>query len=531
MDLQLSNKIKGWLYGVWLALIAGFAGVHALHLRADFPNYSPWFSDWAKYTDEGWYGAAAIRAHLFGHWFHAGDLNTAVALPVWPFLEWLLFFFTGVTVEAARGLAVCFFFANLVLVYLLLRHRAPRWVGLLALSLMVTSPFYYCFSRLAILEPSLTFWTLMALNLAVRLKRFRSPVCAGALLGLLFVVMMLTKTTAVFLVPALAWAAACTIWPDWRKALRVAVATAGVSALLYGGWLALVRHAGLMEDYHYLFFINKYPKPREFYWPLISFGWSFHGGWWMGRALFTLGLLVLLGAVVAHKRIWGRGLLTDPVFGASVLAAGGYIGFMAIQNHPQPRYFAVVALFVFILIAQGAAALLDDCYGPGGARRRICGLAMIAVVLAVVLNGAFCVIHFALHPTYTFATAVEQMTHYIDAHPNGNRQLLSISDDEITLFTHLPGICDDFGTRDLVARSVSENPGWYAAWNDLDPGTLEDLHTHFSLEQVADFPAYDDPERNHLVLFKLHRLARPRDYGDADLRNPLPEDSIQVPIE
>ena len=50
-----------------------------------------------------------------------GDFNPAVALPVLPFLEWLLFFATGVTPEAARGLAVAFFFADLVLSYLLMR--------------------------------------------------------------------------------------------------------------------------------------------------------------------------------------------------------------------------------------------------------------------------------------------------------------------------------------------------------------------------------------------------------------------------
>ena len=94
---------------------SGFAALHAWHLRADFPNGSPWIFDWAKYTDEGWYGAAAIRAHLFGHWYMAGDFNAAVALPVWPFVEWVLFFFTGVTVEAARGLAVGCFFASLAL--------------------------------------------------------------------------------------------------------------------------------------------------------------------------------------------------------------------------------------------------------------------------------------------------------------------------------------------------------------------------------------------------------------------------------
>ncbi|WP_420237091.1 ArnT family glycosyltransferase [Telmatobacter bradus] len=526
------NKVtKCWLYGLWLVIIAGFAAVHALHLRADFPNYSHWFSDWAKYTDEGWYGAAAIRAHLFGNWYHPGDLNTAVALPVWPFLEWVLFFFTGVTVEAARGLAIFFFFVNTVLVYLLMRHRAPRWAGMLAVTLMVTSPFYYCFSRLAILEPSLTCWLLLALNLAVRLKRFSRPLLGGALLGVLFAVMMLTKTTAVFLVPALAWAAARTLWPDWKKILRTAAATAGMAALIYGSWLALVKRAGLMEDYHYLFFINKYPKPREFYWPLVSFGWSFHGGLWLGRVLFVMAVLVLLGAIAARKRVWGYGLLTDPVFGASVLTCAGYIGFMAYQNHPQPRYFVVVALFAFILVAQGAAALLDDCYGKGGKRRHKLGLVVIAVVIAVTLNGAVWIGRFTLNPSYTFAQATDQLTRYIDEHPNGKRLLLSISDDEITLMTHLPGICDDFGTRELVTRTAEEKPGWYAAWNDLDPGTLEDLHIHYSLEQVADFPAYDDPDRNHLVLFKLHPLSTPRDYNGGDLRNPLPDDKILVDIE
>ena len=64
--------------------------------------------------------------------------------------------FTGVTIEAARGLAVAFFFVNLLLSYLLLRARGPRWMALLAMTLLVTSPFLYCFSRLAILEPMLT---------------------------------------------------------------------------------------------------------------------------------------------------------------------------------------------------------------------------------------------------------------------------------------------------------------------------------------------------------------------------------------
>lgn len=94
---------KRWPYAIWLVLICGFAALHALHLSADFPNHSPWFSDAAKYTDEGWWANAAIRAHLTGNWYLQNDYNPAVAVPVWPFLEWVLFFFTGVGIEAARG--------------------------------------------------------------------------------------------------------------------------------------------------------------------------------------------------------------------------------------------------------------------------------------------------------------------------------------------------------------------------------------------------------------------------------------------
>jgi hypothetical protein len=81
---HLRTMVKRWGYGIWLLAIVAFAAAHLLHLRADFPNYAPWYSDWAKYTDEGWYGNAAIRAHLFGHWYLPGDFNPAPAVPVWP---------------------------------------------------------------------------------------------------------------------------------------------------------------------------------------------------------------------------------------------------------------------------------------------------------------------------------------------------------------------------------------------------------------------------------------------------------------
>src|SRR5271163_844788 len=148
---------------VLLLVAAIFLALHAFHLNADFPNHSPWM-DWAKYTDEGWYGDGAIRHFQRGHWYVPGDFNPAAALPVWPLLEAALFRFTGVNLVAARALTIGIFALILATSYLLLR----RWQNLsspdldnrkgqitlapaIAVLLLAVSPFCYVFTRLAIL--------------------------------------------------------------------------------------------------------------------------------------------------------------------------------------------------------------------------------------------------------------------------------------------------------------------------------------------------------------------------------------------
>lgn len=536
----MSRGKQQWVYGVWLLLLVAFAAVHFLNLRADFPNHSPWMSDWAKYTDEGWYGNAAVRAHLFGNWYLPGDFNPAPAVPVWPFLEWLLFFATGVSIAAARALSVSFFIADVVLAYLLVRVRSPRWAALLAVTLMVTSPMLYAFSRLALLEPMLTAFCLAALNLAVRLPRYRRPVAAAALVGLLFALMLLTKTTAVFLLPALGWAVLAPSWQNRRLALRCAMAAAASAAVSFGAWMALVAHAGMLSDFKYLIFINTYPKPTEWYWPLLSFWWSLRGAMWGGRILMPLAALLLVAACVAWRAPWSKKLRDDAVFVAAALAGLGYVLFMTYQNHPQPRYYTVVAVFACVVVAEGFAALVADADSrearrvPRSVPMLAAGALAVAVaVAAIAVSNAVWTLSYVARPEYTFVNAAGKLARYIDAHPNGNRLLVSVSGDEITMITHLPSLCDDFGTEDLPVKLAQYKPGWWATWNDIDPGTMEDLHIHYSLEQVATFRAMDHPERNELVLFKLHPLAPgvARDPDKENLQAPLPGDRIEIPVQ
>src|ERR1700759_269176 len=122
---SISSSILPVIEAVLLIVSAIFLTLHAFHLSADFPNHSPWM-DWAKYTDEGWYGDGAIRHFQLGRWYVPGDFNPAAALPVWPLLEAALFRFTGVSLTAARGLTVAIFGCILAASYLLLR----RWPNL-----------------------------------------------------------------------------------------------------------------------------------------------------------------------------------------------------------------------------------------------------------------------------------------------------------------------------------------------------------------------------------------------------------------
>ncbi len=547
----MNAPIKRLALAGWIFLIAGFALVHFLHLGADFPNHTEWYSDWAKYTDEGWYGNAAIRAHLFGNWYMPGDFNPAPAVPVWPFLEWVLFFFTGVSVVAVRALVVTIFVVNLALSYLLLRGRGGRWVALLALTLLCTSPFLYAFSRLAILEPLLTTFFLAALNLAVRLPRFKRPMVAASAIGLLFALMLLTKTSAAFLLPGLIWAmlaafasadpesgstetpSPAKLWPPSREAVRAVLAAGAASAVSFGLWMGFVASRGLLGDFRYLFLVNKWEKPKVFYWPAVSFWWSFHGGLWIDHILVPLSgivfLLVLVYWLSPLRAEWARKLLADPVFGASLLSAAGFILFMTYQNHPQPRYFTVVALFTIFVLAQGAGALVK---ASGQWAPRL-GAAAVAVAVISAASNAATTLTYAAHPEYTWVNAAQNLTRYIDAHPNGKRLLVSISGDDITLITHLPTLCDDFGTADLAEKLGAYRPGWWATWNSVDAGTLEDLHSHFSLEQVGSWPAFDDPDRNVLILFKLHPLpgGKVREAVGKKLRVKLPEDRFTATVD
>jgi len=129
-------------------------------------------------------------------------------------------------------------------------------------------------------------------------------------------------------------------------------------------------------------------------------------------------------------------------------------------------------------------------------------LTVAALAIATTINITE-TIHFATHPEYTFINAADNVARIIRADHKHPQLLLSISGSELTLITQIPSICDDFGTQDLETKAVQYKPGWYAAWNELDEGTMSDITPHFRLREVAHFKAFDDPDRNILILYRM----------------------------
>ena len=524
--LTLPNSSIRALAWLLLAAAAPLVGLHFVHLTADFPNHSAWM-DWSKYTDEGWYGDAAIRFFEVGRWYVPGDFNPAAALPVWPLLEALLFRFTGVSLAAARALTVSVFVATLTASWLLIwragRARGTGNTSMLAASaavlLLAASPFCFVFTRLAILEPLLVLLMLLALLAAqsarvgaeapgnwkqLALETLRLNLPATIALGVLLPLMILTKTTAIFLFPAIAFALLAALRYRLRSFAAIAVPAGALAALLWGGYFLLLVRPHFLLDYRYLFSANAYTGITRANAVKVLTD-TVKDGSWMGPRLYPVAIAAVL-LTLAMALLQPRWLLRRPLAVTLMLWAAGYASFLAYHNNLQPRYYLVVAVPLTLLIP----VFLDEMLLP--LCRSLPALvgavaASAAVVLAIAIPEAHQTVHFVRHPEYTLLHAADGVAQYIrDDHahdPSHNSLLLSISGSDISLMTGLPSICDDFGTLELADRVRLYRPGWYAAWNEIDDDKMDAMTPLFHIERVAAFPAMDDIDRNLLILYRL----------------------------
>jgi hypothetical protein len=476
--------LQGSLRWLGVAAILVSLAVRFVHLDADFPNHTFWHDDHAKFSDEGWYANAAMNSVLYGHWYVPGDWAPAVVVPAWPALLTAEFHFTGISVVAARATEAVFFCLALLLCGVLFRKYYSSDATLALVFLAAVNTCGYIFSRVAILEEPLVFVTLAAILVALAVKR--SSVLAAMVLGALLVLMVLTKTTGAFLVPAVLYP----IWfhhrQDWRKAVRplaivllTAVLLMAAERLLFASHYAADAHAFFAES-----------KPR-----LQLFATARKGvrailrGTWIDPILWPVACAGLLAS------LWLRDLWKQVLWGVCALWTVGYLAFIVYHFDGPPRYFTAMILPTMMLVVMFAVEL----------RKRHPASAGLVIALCVASAGwnAWHVQKYVRHPEYTMLHASQQVAEIINAHPDVPRLMFGHAANETTLFNHIPSMDDGFGTLPLAQKAATYHPGWILIWSDEPVSALDPLAGTDKLVPMASLPVYDDAIRNHLLLFQL----------------------------
>ncbi len=491
----MNLDLDGWLarrsvrMAIWTAICV-LSAARFFYLAADFPNWSPWMIDQAKFTDEGWWASAAVMHAVTGHWYVAGDYNPAVALPVWPLLVSAVFHFTGVSVVAARALNVVISIATLPVVFALVRRYASgrgETPALVAVLLLASSPFAFVFSRLAILETLVVFEFCLALLAAsyASVKRVGLLAAVAALVA----TMMLTKTTAVLLVPAIAWVAWSAMGRRLGGLVRAVVAVVVVPAALVKGYALLAAALGYGADYQYFFDVNAMP---DIAWAqtLATLRDLFENGIWLDRVLYPVGLAILVLTVAWKRKLWA-----NPLFAASwmVLAAVAVFIFKR-QDDYAPRYVLVALAPLIWIVALTLGELMANA-------RKTALLLLIAVAGAATAN-AVMIGQFLTHRDYDLHNAAVSIQGIVRSHPEQKPLLLGVSGPQIGLMTGIASINDYYGTEDGAEKIQRYQPGWYLAWNGIDPDN-QALLAGYSLEKMASYPAFDDDDRTTLILYRM----------------------------
>ena len=467
---------------LWLTLLLCL--LRFAFLRADFPNHTAWMVDQAKFTDEGWWANGAVRHYVIGHWRIAGDYNPAIVLPVWPLLLTAVFQLTGVSLVAARAISVLFSIVTVVLVYLLARRYSNEVTAAAAALLLAASPFAFAFARLATLDTILVFeWCLMLWIASFADATTLWPLLA---LSLLIPINLLTKTTALVLLPAVYWLLFTTARRHWLKASLLTVV---LPALVMGVYLWTVLHSSYADDYRNFFDINALadvdPRATGFYLRLLL-----QHGFWIDRLLYPATIAALLLSLTRLRSLW-----KNPLYPACWVAlAGQAIFILRRQDDVAPRYFLPMLVPVILIVALSVPALR--------ARRR--GLVWLpACVLAVAcLLDTAQVIGFLRHRQYQFWDAAASIKAIIRGQPGSPQLLLGTSADQLSLMTGIPAINDGYSFEDLQKRVAIDQPGWYLGWNDLDQDILAELSA-YRLQEVATYHVFDNDQRDVLILYRM----------------------------
>ncbi|MES2219838.1 MAG: glycosyltransferase family 39 protein [Acidobacteriota bacterium] len=461
-----------------LALAVCLLALRFIHLSADFPAFQFYAQDGARYTDEGFYTGAALQHFTLGHAYLAGGWNPGVFMPVWPFLVGLVFHFTGISVIAARALAVGCVCLSVLVAYAIARQYRSRTFACLTAFLIAANALGFFFGRLALLEPAFGLFLLLAIYFAGRVRP--RGYAMAALVGVVFVVATLTKTTGPFVLPAV-------LFPIWANNRQDRAAAWKLLAMALGTVIVLMGIAKIIWAHHYaadaeiilgmapLWQLENSPSR------LLRF---FFRGTWIDPVLFPLALAAFISAF-----LWET----------------GYAAFIVYHYDGPPRYFVTMIVPTIWL----ALIFLQWMWS---ANKRIAAVAAVCVAGSVMWNIAS-IGDYLLHPQYTLVDAGLKIKQVIVAeHASGaasNELLIGRGADEASLLSGGLPAMDSDGAMPLAQKLNVYRPDWFMHWTNHPVERLITMKSERTLVQRGNFRGLDPFDGGGILLFQIYPKQKP----------------------
>ncbi len=489
MVKEISSRLNSvWFSRILLVLALLLLALRFVHLGADPLNHSFWSDDNAKYSDEGWWSNAGQYSVNEGSIHPQYEWMPASAVPVWPLLTAALFHWTGISLVAARAMEVFFSLGALLFAVLAVRRLAGTqhalWVALLAAASGAT----FFFARLALLEQPLLFFGFLALWLIVISKKnsWLAPAAAGVACAL----MILSKTTGVFLTPAILYPAFFNFRKDWKTAARIAVV------------LLVVLFTVLDLETH--FFASHYVMERALFFassmPHLSFkviaeklARLFLRGIWADAVFWPLALVA-----AAASLIWMRNLWTKPLWGISVAWVVGYSTFIVYHVDGPPRYFAVLALPLIIMTVLFVAEL--------GVKAPKTQFAVAALCALSLLWNLSTILRAVVHPEYTTANATAEIKQIIEHTSGTSPVVFGPTANTLGLNTGLRTFNAALAlSNDQRNESFAHfQPGWVMMDNGAETRkAVEQAIPPERLKLVGSWPWMDNSSRGKMMLYQI----------------------------
>jgi 4-amino-4-deoxy-L-arabinose transferase-like glycosyltransferase len=467
-----------------LTLVIALLGLRLWHIQSDFPGYHFYSQDGAKFTDEGFYTGAALHHLLLGHAYIPGGWNPGVFMPVWPLMVGAIFHFTGISVVAARSLAVMCTWISVLLAYAVARQYRSHMFASIAALLLAANALGFFFARLAILEPAFVMFLLLTIYLAGKVKP--GNYALAIFVGIIFTIATLTKTTGPFVLPAI-------LYPIWARnreqrsaAWKLLAVTVGV-VFLFLGYAKFVWSHYYLTDSQIILAMNPLAQIEHSLPRLLRF---FFRGTWVDPVLFPI---ALLGSIAATFRL--RFLWSDTLFVTAFLWEAGYAAFIVFHYDGPPRYFSVLIIPTIWLALIFMEWLWQE-------RRPVALLLTTCVAISFVWNLAY-VADYLAHPRYTLLDASMEIKQAIETDTTSNKLLIGRGADEISLLSGGLPTMDSDGAMPLAEKISVYHPGWLMRWMPDTPQRLISVKMKTRVVEQARFHVFNPTEHATVVLYKL----------------------------